>query len=209
VVAHDSGRNSVASYSLVIYRIPFLIPFTFSLLVTVVLTSLSFRLYLFGGADAKLLICIALLIPLHPDLRFFSHHFPLSLSSNPALIPFPFAISTLLNASIFSLTVPVALFWYNLLNLRVPHEGLRKPLRYLFIGYPLEVNALPEVKHVRLVHWYEEREGTVAKKFIFGGVEIDNEGIEKLKGYAAEGKIDETIWLPLISLFCSSLRLVS
>jgi len=26
-------------------------------------------------------------------------------------------------------------------------------------------------------------------------VEIDNEGIEKLKGYAAEGKIDETIWV--------------
>jgi len=184
-----------ASYNLVIYRIPLLIPFTFSLLFTFVLSYLSFRLYLFGGADAKSLICISLLIPLHPDFRFSSHHFPLSLASNSGLIPFPFAISTLLNASILSLTVPGALFWYNLLNLRVRHQGLRKHLRYLFIGYLLRVNALPEIKHTRLVHLYEEREGNIEKKFIFGGLEIDREVIEKLKGYAAEGKIDGEVWV--------------
>jgi len=42
---------------------------------------------------------------------------------------------------------------------------------------------------------YEEREGNIEKKFIFGGLEIDREVIEKLKGYAAEGKIDEEVWV--------------
>ena len=33
------------------------------------------------------------------------------------------------------------------------------------------------------------------KKFIFGGVEIDSKLIEKLKGYAAKGKIDGEVWV--------------
>ncbi|MDI6886937.1 MAG: A24 family peptidase, partial [archaeon] len=61
-----------ASYNLFIHRIPFLILLTFSLLFTSALAYLFFRLHLFGGADAKSLICISLLIPAHPDFHFFS-----------------------------------------------------------------------------------------------------------------------------------------
>lgn len=46
-----------------------------------------------------------------------------------------------------------------------------------------------------LVKWYENQEGNVGKKFLFGGIEIDSAIIEKLKGYAAEGKIDEEVWV--------------
>ncbi|MBA7517063.1 hypothetical protein ES705_09113 [subsurface metagenome] len=187
-----------ASYNLFIYRIPFLFSLLFSLTFTFALSYLFFRLQLFGGADAKSLICISLLIPTHPDFHFFSLHFPipLSLSLNAGFIPFPFAISTLLNATIVTLIVSLALFFYNLPNLCLRHKGLRKNLRYMFIGYLLRIDELTGVKHTRLVHSYAEKEGgDIEKKFLFGGVEIDEEEIEKLKSYAAEGKLDEEVWV--------------
>jgi preflagellin peptidase FlaK len=183
----------LASYNLFIHRIPFLILLTFSLLFTFALSYLLFRLRLFGGADAKSLICISLLIPAHPTIHLFSHHFPLSLPLNTGFTPLPFAISTLLNATILSLIVPLTLFFYNLSKLRP--EELRKNLRYLFIGYQLPVDALSKVKHTRLVHLYEEKAGNVERKVLFGGVEMDNEVREKLKRYAAEGRIGEEVWV--------------
>jgi len=182
-----------ATYNILIYRMPFLIPLIFSLLFTFTLSYLCFRLNLFGGADAKSLICISLLIPVHPGFHFFYCHFPVSLSLNSGLILFPFAISTLLNATILTLIVSLALFSYNLLNLS--HDELRKNLKYAFIGYKLHLNELTEVKHTRLIHSYGEKEGDIEKKILFGGVEIDKGVIEKLKNYAAEGKLDEQVWV--------------
>ncbi len=64
----------------------------------------------------------------------------------------------------------------------------------MFIGYKLRIDALSKVKHIRLVHLYEEKAGNVEKKFLFGGVEIDRDVREKLKSYAAEGKLRE-VWV--------------
>ncbi len=183
----------VASYNLLIHRIPFLISLSFSLLLTSALSYLCFRLNLFGGADAKSLICISLLIPTHPSFHFLSHHFPISSSLNTGLVLFPFAISTLLNATIPALTVSFALFFYNLLNLR-PEERRKNP-GLLFIGYKLHVDKLTDLKHTRLIHSYEEKEGKLEKKFLFGGVEIDRGVIEELKSYAYAGKLEEEVWV--------------
>jgi len=183
----------LAIYNILIYRIPFLILLTFSLLFTFALSYLFFRLNLFGGADAKSLICISLLIPTHPCFHFFSHHFPISSSLNTGLILFPFAISTLLNATILTFIVLLALFCYNLLNLRL--DELSENVRYAFIGYKLPIDKLMDVKHTRLVHSYEEKEGKLEKKILFGGVEIDKGEIEKLKNYAVEGKLGEEVWV--------------
>lgn len=181
-----------ASYNLFIYRIPFLIPFSFSLLFTFALSYLFFRLNLFGGADAKSLICISLLIPTHPDFYLLSHRFPF-LSTNTGI--FPFAISTLLNATILSLIVPLTLFFYNLWKLRLRPEELKKNIGCMFIGYQLHIDALSKEKHTRLVHLYEEEAGNLKRKFIFGGVEIDKGEVEKLKNYATDGRIDEEVWV--------------
>ena len=201
----------LATYNILIYRIPFfLILLTFSLLFTSALSYLFFRLQLFGGADAKSLICISMLIPIHPGFHFFSYHFPISSSLNIGLVLFPFAISTLLNATILTLTVSFALFFYNLLNLRL--DELSENVRYAFIGYKLHVDKLTDLKHTRLVHSYKEKEGNVEKRFIFGGVEIDKGKIEKLKSYAADGELDKEVWvtpdLPFI-LFITAGFLIS
>lgn len=177
----------IAIYNIFFYGIPSLIRFIFSLFFTFLLSYLFFSFHLFGGADAKSLIGIAVLIPTNPG--------------NSSLIfdPFPFAITTLFNAAIVSLIVPPSMFFYNFLNLR--SKVLREKLRLAFIGYKMHIGALTKVKHKhrRLLHSYEEegevRGGALKRKFIFGGVKIDDEMMERLKNYIAQGKIDEDIWV--------------
>ena len=80
----------IALYNCFRFGISFLLGFTLSVLFTFCLTYLFFRLRLFGGADAKCLIAISVLIPVQPDLALVYSQ----------LLLFPFAITTLLNAAI-------------------------------------------------------------------------------------------------------------
>lgn len=175
----------IAIYNLFLFGMPFLIRFGISLLFTFPLAYLFFRLGLFGGADAKSLIAIAVLIPTNPI--------------NASLIfdPFPFAITTLFNAAVISLIAPFSMFFYNLWNLHL--AGVREDLSLAFIGYKMRIDALTTGKneHVLLLHSYDEAEegGAVNKKFIFGGIERDDEIIEQLKEYRAQGKIEEEVWV--------------
>ncbi len=177
----------LAVYNIILHGTTLLVNFIFSVLFTSSLSYLLFRLHLFGGADAKSLICISLLIPTHPGFNLLSYHFPIEL--------FPFAISTLLNAAILSLIVPFSLFFYNLLNLR--QNGLRRNLRFAFLGYKLPINALTDVKHrhIRLVHSYEEEEENLERRFSFDGIEINKEVAERLKNYSGQGKIGKEVWV--------------
>ena len=175
----------LAVYNCFRFGIPFLLGFTYSVFSTFCLTYLFFRLRLFGGADAKCLIAISVLIPVQPD-------FALVYSQ---LLLFPFAITTLLNAAIISLCVPLGLFVYNILTLS--REELKGNLGSAFIGYKSRIEALSEKadKHTRLVHLYEEAESGLKRVFVFGGVEIDTEVVEELKKYHAQGKIGDKVWI--------------
>jgi preflagellin peptidase FlaK len=51
-----------------------------------------------------------------------------------------------------------------------------------------------------LLHSYESeegagKEGTVKRKFVLGGAEIDDTIIERLKNYRTQGKINEDVWV--------------
>ncbi len=174
-------------YNSVLYGIPFLSRFSYSLLFTLMLSYLFFRFYLFGGADAKSLIGIAVLIPTNPRYTFLLPD------------PFPFAITTLFNATVISLMVPAFLLLYNVLNLR--DKGLREHLGLAFIGYKIRIETLGmgTHKHLRSLHAYEGEgegeEGALKRKLILGGVEIDKDLIEKLKDYHERGKIGEEVWV--------------
>ena len=197
----------IAVYTVLIQGMPFLIRFTYSVLFTFVLAYLFFRLRLFGGADAKCLIALSVLIPVNPCFTFCSYQLPINFSPFMMHDPFPFAITTLLNAALFSLCAPLGLFVYNLLTLR--RDELKGDFGLAFIGYKLRIEALSDMvnKHTRLVHSYEEDEGDVKRIFIFGGIEIDAEVVEALKNYRAQGKIGDKVWvtpeLPFI-LFISA-----
>ena len=175
----------IALYNCFRFGIPFLLGFTLSVFSTFCLTYLFFRLRLFGGADAKCLIALSVLIPVQPDFAFVYSQ----------LLLFPFAITTLLNAAIISLCVPLGLFVYNLLTLS--REELKGNLGSAFIGYKSRIEALSDkaAKHTRLVHWYEEAESDLNRVFVFGGVEIETEVVEELKKYHAQGKIGDKVWV--------------
>ena len=166
----------------------------FSVLSTSVLAFFCFRLGLFGGADAKALICISLLIP---------SHFSSGVGAVGA-ISCPFAVTTLFNAALLSTAAPLSVFFYNLFQ-----ERKIENVKLMFVGYKVPVGELACKKYVRLVHSYEkevvgegegedegEGEGEkVVKRFSFGGVEIDEETVKRLKEYAAEGKIEDEVWV--------------
>lgn len=183
----------LAIYNLFLYGMPFLTRFIFSLSFTWVLAYLLFRFNLFGGADAKSLIGIAVLIPTNP------------FNSSLIFDPFPFAITTLFNAAIVSAIVLLILlpsmFFHNLVNL--DSKEFRENLSLAFIGYKIRIDALTKPKHknlLRLLHLYEADEldgDAVKRKFILGGIDIDDEEIEGLKNYRAQGKLGEDVWVTL------------
>jgi preflagellin peptidase FlaK len=152
-----------AVYDMITLGRPYLIAFIYSVVFTSALSYLFFKFNFFGGADAKCLMAISVLIP-------YYHTTPI-----PDL--FPFAITTLLNAAIVSVTVPVFLFLYNLLRLNTK----RGDIAASFTGYPVPIADLERKRNLRLVHRYEE-EGE-KRKYIF------------LKGYHEQGKIEGKVWV--------------
>jgi len=117
---------------------------------------------------AKCLICLSILIPEQPLAQY----------------PFPFALTTLLNAALFSLVTPISLFVYNLLKLS-PDE-LRANIRLAFIGYKLAPERLGDVKHIRLLHLYKEDGGELNRDFVFGGAEIEEDVVRRLRAHGVQ-----------------------
>ena len=163
-------------YNLFIFGMPYLIDFMISISLTSILVYLFFRLGSFGGADAKSLICIAILIPTNPIHYVFNI--------------FPFAITTLINASIISLITLLLMFFYNLWNLEF--NEFRNNLKLVFMGYKTHINTLTIKKHVWLLHSYNE--DITNKKVVPKGVELNNKIIEQLKEYAIQSKLDK-VWV--------------
>ena len=177
----------LALYNWYLSGLPFLIRLGYSLGFTFLFAYLFFYLNLFGGADAKALMGIALLIPTNP------------LFAAPIPDPFPFAITTLFNGAILSVLVFPVMFLYNALKLR-PSE-LRAHLGLAFVGYKRRIDTLATAKRTfhRLLHSYELEEETsgepVRRAFVFGGLEIDDDVIHELKTYHEQGKIGDSVWV--------------
>jgi preflagellin peptidase FlaK len=178
----------LAGYQVVRNGIPYLAHYLLALLGTALLAYLFFRLHLFGGADAKGLIAIAVLFPTHP------------LGARVVLDPFPFAITTLFNGAIVSAVVLPLVFFSLFVYNRVygNPEEITKDRGLAFIGYQLPISTLPSVNcsRIRLLHSFED-EGAdgITRRFILGGLEIDEERIEALTRYHEEGKIGEYVWV--------------
>jgi preflagellin peptidase FlaK len=89
-----------------------------------------------GGADAKALICIAILVPLYPILNGF----PLIGLEGQFLditsILFPFALVVLMNASILFLFSPLVFLSYN-----IKRGSVEFP--QCFFGYRVSINSVP------------------------------------------------------------------
>ncbi|MEA3325388.1 MAG: A24 family peptidase C-terminal domain-containing protein [Euryarchaeota archaeon] len=147
-----------------------------------------FQLGAFGGADAKALIALAFIFPAFPDMTVFGCGLPLS-GVPPLDI---FAFSTLANAVLLTIVVPLGILAYNLYTLPV-RETMEKPW-YLVIGYKCGISELKD-RHVRLIEDFEYEGGVVKKRFTRGGVEIDDPVLKRLEQFTSRGLIGKRVWV--------------
>ena len=180
-----------AGYCALAQGMSFLIPFIFSAAITGAVSYILFRLGLFGAADAKALICIALLFPTQPRFIVLSHHFPLFDASVPVV--FPFALVVLLNAAVLALAVPISLFFRNLHSL-----GLKEFTRnaaMCFVAYRVNIDELRSDRFARLTHTYEERDGHLTRRYSLGGIPLNSNTVQQLKAYHREEKVATDVWV--------------
>ncbi len=180
-----------AGYSTIAQDTPFLIPLIPSVTITGALSYVFFRLGLFGAADAKALICIAVLFPTQPGFIIFSHNFPLFDATVPVV--FPFALTVLLNAAVLALAVPISLFFRNLRSL-----GLKEFMRnaaMCFVAYRVNIDGLRSDRFARLTHAYEEINGHLARRYSLGGISLNSDTVQRLKAYHREEKVAAEVWM--------------
>jgi len=180
-----------AGYCTLAQDMSFLIPLIFSAAITSVVSYVFFRLRLFGAADAKALICIALLFPTPPMFTILSHHFPLFDASVPVV--FPFALIVLLNAAVLALAVPISLFFRNLHSL-----GLKEFTRnaaMCFVAYRVNIDGLRSVRFARLTHTYKERDGHLTRRYSLGEIPLNSNTVQRLKAYHREEKVAAEVWV--------------
>ncbi len=180
-----------AGYYTVVQGMSFLIPLVFSATITGTVSYIYFRLGLFGAADAKALICIAVLFATQPGFTIFSHNFPLFGAFVPVV--FPFALTVLLNAAVLALAVPISLFFRNLRSL-----GLKEFMRnaaMCFVAYRVNIDGLRSDRFARLTHAYEEIDGHLTRRYSLGGISLNSDTVQRLKAYHREEKVAAEVWM--------------
>ena len=144
-----------------------------------------FQLGTFGGADAKSLIVLSIILPAYPAFQAFGYFFPLN---KPIVDLFAFGIFG--NAVLLTIVVPIGLAIYNLTKM-----GLRiDNLLYIFVGYKSKISDLAN-KHIKLIQNFEVINGEVKVRFKRGGVEINENTINELKTLLQKGLIKDEVWV--------------
>ncbi|MCX9010880.1 MAG: prepilin peptidase [Candidatus Methanoperedens sp.] len=142
-----------------------------------------FQLGTFGGADAKSLIVLSIILPTYPELQDFG--FPM----NKHQIDL-FAFGVFGNAVLLTIVVPLGLATYNLAKMGF---HIDKPA-YIFIGYKAKITELAR-RHIKLIENFEVVDGAVKRHFKRGGVEVNEKVISELKTLAEKGLIKEEVWV--------------
>ncbi|WNY25446.1 A24 family peptidase C-terminal domain-containing protein [Methanolapillus millepedarum] len=166
-------------------------------LLMAIISASFFYLKIWGGADAKALICLSVLFPAQPDGLF--------LDSIP--------IATLSNSTVFVLTLPVFLFLKNILDFKKRHEKIKpKELPLFLTGYKTDVWNLIKTQtnkkgnkrlnlYPLLIERYDfsSQNPPVTQKVIFSGIDFREEGeqnyVENLRKSIVAGKIDKYGWV--------------
>ena len=146
-----------------------------------------FQLGAFGGADAKVLMVISLIVPTFPAITLYGNSLPLN--GVPPLGLFAFSVFG--NSVILTVIVPISLLVYNLL--RNPVDAIKKPL-YMLTGYMVPISKL-EKGHFRMIESYNETDEGVKFRFTRSGTELTTAVINELKAYLKDGKVQDRVWI--------------
>jgi preflagellin peptidase FlaK len=133
--------------------------------IIIILMYVFFQLrLLFGGADAKAIMALAILAPIQPSIYIF----PLW---NYSIMPYTWMIFT--NALVLFLAIPISLIFYNSIkkNIEFPH---------MFMGYKMSIK-----KAKKTFVWPLERIKDGKRKFYYMPKEFDTN--KELKLFEKEG----------------------
>ncbi|GFO97450.1 peptidase A24B, FlaK domain-containing protein [groundwater metagenome] len=150
-----------------------------------VLVYILFQMGTFGGADAKSLIVISIILPAYPVIQAFGYDLPLN---KPLIDLFSFGI--LGNAVLLTIVVPLGLAAYNIFRMGLHIDN---PL-FIFIGYKSRISDLAD-KHIKLIQSFEEENGHIKFRFKRGGVEINEDVISELNALSEKGLIKDEVWV--------------
>ncbi len=175
-------------YEMITSGLPYIFRTLISFVVIFVFVYILFMLHAFGGADAKVLMVISIILPLFPRLSVNSLQLPFW--GAPLLDLFTFSVFS--NSVLLTIIVPFGLLLYNIVTVN-PKELVKKPF-YALIGYRQLINNLQE-GHIRLIEKYEETPDGVIPKFTRTGTSIDADTILKLKELHRKGLIGEHVWI--------------
>ncbi len=149
-------------------------------IITVVIAYALYVLGAYGGADAKAIMCLAILFPVYPKFSIF-----------PILdsISFNFGFASLANSVLAAPILMAFMFFRNLIK-----EGfseMKKSPLYFFVGYRVEVDSIP--KFHNLLEIIEEGKIKRLKR----GIEANDELINAIKNSKIQ-KVWVTPALPFI-----------
>ncbi|MCS7121880.1 MAG: prepilin peptidase [Archaeoglobaceae archaeon] len=145
---------------LLFYPSYFLATSVLHMAITISLAYLFYVIGAYGGADAKAIICLAVIFPFYPDPIF-----PLQKGINVGF-------SSLANSVILVPALTFAMFFK---NLRKDPRGFFSSPLYYFIGYRAKIEKIP--KFHNLLEIVENGKLKKLKK----GVEVSDENLKKLK----------------------------
>ncbi|WP_445476123.1 A24 family peptidase C-terminal domain-containing protein [Methanococcoides methylutens] len=170
------------------YGIPYIKWTAISFILIFTFVYILFYMNAFGGADAKVLMVISLILPIYPAMDLFGQQLPIY--GVPPLNLFTFSVFG--NSVILTIIVPIGLFLYNLTQPSLK-DTLKRP-HYMFVGYRCPVSKIDK-PHIRLMESFDEVENGVSKKFTTAGTKLDEDTISKIQKYAEKGLIDERVWV--------------
>lgn len=175
-------------YEMITFGLPYIFRTVISFVVIFFFVYILFMLHAFGGADAKVLMVISIILPVFPELSLNAVQLPLW--GVPLLDLFTFSVFG--NSVLLTIIVPFGLLLYNLMTV-TPKELIKKPL-YALIGYRQQIGNLQE-GHFRLIERYEETLTGVVPRFTRTGTPIDRDMIQKLQELHRKGSIGEHVWI--------------
>ena len=186
--------------------------FGLSVGLTVGIAFLLFYSGLFGGADSKAFMCIALALPFAPivlSLPVFNeglspiaqYVFPITILSNSVFFGAAFVVYMVLRNVVWHQKKGVKMFPGTLAS-----ESVGKKFLAIITGYPMPVETLKKRHMFPMEDLEEQTENVIKRKLVVipQDEETQDKAIERLSKAVQSGKIDAYVWatpgLPMLIL---------
>jgi preflagellin peptidase FlaK len=131
----------------------------FSVAIIAIISLIAFYTGMFGGADAKALICMTLAMPVYPIFltKFIQPMFPLSVMVNSFLMA-SFVSTYAILRNIYWLVSKKGKLFYELES-----ESLGKKILAFISGFKISIDKYKTDKHLQLIEKIETKNGTQKK----------------------------------------------